>query len=119
MARPGSGAAMPRRPAAPHELGSVRAWRTLVHFGVARDEVFKVHELTLEPQTGISACHARCRHGVEPERRFRSNRKKYHEGATARKRSDTVGEITIRRQSRLYFALRLSKEGQGTCFCPD
>jgi hypothetical protein len=75
VARPGSGAAMPRRPAAPHELGSVRAWRTLVHFGVARDKVFKVHELTLEPQTGISACHARYRHGVEPERRFKLNRK--------------------------------------------
>ncbi|HEY0333692.1 MAG TPA: hypothetical protein VGC74_08290, partial [Stenotrophomonas sp.] len=35
------------------------------------------------------------------------------------KRSDTVGEITTRRQKPLVFALWLSKEGQGSCFCPD
>ena len=51
----------------------------LVHFGVVRDEVFKVHELTLEPQAGIRTCHAPCCHGVGPERRFRSNRKEYHD----------------------------------------
>src|SRR4051794_16532121 len=41
---------MRRRSAALQELGSLRAWRTLVHFGVVRDEVFKVHELTREPR---------------------------------------------------------------------
>src|SRR4051812_25203155 len=34
-------------------------------------------------------------------------------------RTDTVGEITKGGKSRLYFALWLSKEGQGSCFCPD
>src|SRR4051812_3331361 len=34
-------------------------------------------------------------------------------------RSDTVGEITKGGKSRLYFALWLSKEGQGSCFCSN
>ena len=48
VAQPGSAAAMRRRSAVSHEPGHVVRGRMLVHFGVVRDDVVKVHELTLE-----------------------------------------------------------------------
>src|SRR4051812_1126399 len=55
------------------------------------------------------ACHVRCRHDVEPEERFKLNRNKYHAVVAARKRSDTVGEITIRRQKPLVLRIMVEQ----------
>ena len=62
----------------PMSSGPLVRGRMLGYFGVMLDEVFKVHELTLEPQADIRTCHAPCCHGVEPERRFKANRNEYH-----------------------------------------
>ena len=36
---------------------------------------------------GIRTCHARCCYGVEPEKRSKSNKKKYYAGKAVRNRS--------------------------------
>src|SRR4051794_33025119 len=60
-------------------------------------------------RTSCRACHVRFRHDVEPEERFKPNRNKYHAVVAARNRSDTVGEITIRRQKPLVLRIMVEQ----------
>src|SRR3954452_6913453 len=44
------------------------------------------------PRTGIRPCHARHCHDVEPEKRSKPNRKRYHARETVRNRSIVFGQ---------------------------
>ena len=45
----------------------------------------------------------------EPGKPFKPNRKRYYVGVTVRNRSDTVGEITIRRQKPLVLRIMVEQ----------
>src|SRR3954454_10727506 len=69
-------------------------------------------------RTSCRACHVRCCHDVEPEERFKLNRKKYHAIVAVRNRSDTVGETTTRRQKPLVLRIRVEQLRTKILFLP-